>query len=52
MESPPAAPTAAAPHEDLADTVLHPFVRVVQFFMDNCSVTNKSQFMFGAVAGG
>ena len=52
MPSPPAAPTAAAPHEDLPDTVLHPFVRVVQFYMDNCFGTNKSQFMFGAMAGG
>ena len=47
MPSPPAAPTAAAPHEDLPDTVL-----LVQFYMDNCSGTNKSQFKFGVMAGG
>ena len=52
MPSPPTAPPAAALHEDVPDTVLHPFLRVVQYFMDNCSGTNKSQFMFGAMAGG
>jgi hypothetical protein len=38
---------AAAPIEDVPDTVPHPFVRIVQYFMDNCAGTNKSQFMFG-----
>lgn len=43
-------PATGVPYEDVPDTVIHPFVRVVQYFMDNCAGTNKSQFMFGALA--
>ena len=28
---------------------IHPLVRTLRYFMDNCAGTNKSQFMFGAI---
>jgi hypothetical protein len=34
------------PLKEVPDTVIHPFVRRVQYFMDNCAGTNKSQYMF------
>ena len=46
-----ASPTAAAPPDlPMDNTKPHPFIRVVQYFMDNCAGTNKSQFVFGALA--
>ena len=46
-----ASPTAAAPPDlPMDNTKPHPFIRIVQYFMDNCAGTNKSQFVFGALA--
>jgi hypothetical protein len=39
-----------APTELAPNTTLLPFVRTIVDFMDNCSGTNKSQFMFGALS--
>ena len=41
---------AAPPFVPVPDTVVHPFVRHVDYSMDNCAGTNKSQFLFGALA--
>ena len=38
------------PCEPVPDTVPHPFIRTVHYNIDNCTGTNKSQFMFGALA--
>ena len=46
---PPQAPQAPA-FTPYPDTKLSPCVRLVEYHMDNTCGTNKSQFMFGALA--